>query len=111
LTIDLFRQNLGDMGAFMTKYLMIAVLLLLGACAVKPPVQEMAEARSAIERAQQLKSDNPRAEEVLKSAEQTLKEAAAAIDSKHYEAARRKAVEAKRKAQMAAKFKHASSGR
>lgn len=92
------------------KYLIIAVLtVLLGSCAVKAPVQEMSEARSAIERAQQLDIKSPKAGKVLKSAEQSLKEAAAAIDGKRYEVARRKAVEAKRKAQLAAKIRHAPS--
>jgi len=91
----------------MKKQLVFAALsLLIVSCATKPPVQEMAEARSAIERAQQIGSQSPRADSVLTSAEESLKEAAAAIDSKHYEQARRKAVEAKRQAQLAAKIKN-----
>lgn len=87
----------------------IAAALLIASCATKPPVQEMAEARSAIERAQQLDNGNSRADSMLKSAEESLREAAAAIDNKHYDTARRKAVEAKRKAQIAAKIKNGSS--
>jgi hypothetical protein len=83
---------------------MLSGLLLLGACAVKPPVQEMAEARSAIESARQLEDRSPKADKVLKSAEQSLQEAADAIDEKSYEAARHKAIEAKRQAQLAAKI-------
>jgi len=90
------------------KYLsIVTVAILLTACAVKPPVQEMAEARSAIESAQQLDGNNPKAKLVLKSAEASLKEAADAIDREHYEKARRKAVEAKRKAQKAARIQQA----
>ncbi len=90
------------------KYLPIAaVAILLTACAVKPPVQEMAEARSAIKSAQQLDGKSPEAQLVLKSAEASLKEAAEAIDMEHYEKARRKAVEAKRKAQRAARIQQA----
>jgi len=90
------------------KYLLIVTAaILLTACAVKPPVQEMAEARSAIESAQQLDGKNPKAKLVLKSAEASLKEAADAIDMEHYEKARRKAVEAKRKAQKAARIQQA----
>ncbi|MES0371166.1 MAG: DUF4398 domain-containing protein [Mariprofundaceae bacterium] len=88
------------------KYLIVVVFTaLLCSCAVKAPVQEMSEARSAIERAQQLDLKSPKADKALKSAEQSLKEAAAAIDGKRYEVARRKAVEAKRNAQLAAKIK------
>jgi len=90
----------------MKKQLFFAALaLLLASCATKPPVQEMAEARSAIERAQQLNRSSARANSVLKSAEESLKEAAAAIDDKRYETARRKALEAKRQAQLAASLK------
>jgi len=88
-----------------SRFAVAACVALLCACAVKPPVQEMAEARSAIESAQQLKNGSPKANRVLTSAEQSLQEAAAAIDEKRYETARRKAVEAKRKAQLAAKIK------
>jgi PBP1b-binding outer membrane lipoprotein LpoB len=94
------------------KYLTVAMFaVLLCSCAAKPPVQEMAEARSAIERAQQLENKGLRANRMLKSAEQSLEEAAAAIDARHYDMARHKAVEAKRKAQLAAKIRHAPSDR
>lgn len=85
---------------------MLALLMMaaLAACAVKPPVQEMAEARSAIEAAKQINPTQPQARKELKSAEQALQEAAAAIDREQYELARRKALEAKRKAQHAAQF-------
>lgn len=106
MTIRDYEQILSHMIAFSMKFLAVAVLtVLLCSCAVKAPVQEMAEARSAIERAQQLDIKSSKAIKVLKSAEQSLKEAASAIDGKRYEVARRKAVEAKRKAQLAAKIK------
>jgi len=73
-------------------------------CAVQPPVQEMAEARSAIDAAKQINSAQPQAKRELKSAEKALQEAATAIDREQYELARRKALEAKRKAQHAAQF-------
>ena len=93
------------MQGLLMRYLsIVTVAVLLTACAVKPPVQEMAEARSAIESAQQLGGKNPKAGVVLKSAEASLKEAADAIDAERYEKARRKAVEAKRMAQKAARI-------
>jgi vacuolar-type H+-ATPase subunit H len=76
----------------------------LAACAVKPPVQEMAEARSAIEAAKQMHPAKPEARRELESAEQALQQAADAIDHEQYQLARRKALEAKRKAQRAAQL-------
>lgn len=89
--------------------LFIAGSLLLTGCAMKPPVQEMAEARSAIQSAQQLDGENAKANQRLQSAEQALREAAEAIDQQQYERARRKAVEAKLKAQQAARIKQSDS--
>ena len=98
------------MQVFLIKHLSImAVAVLFTACAVKPPVQEMAEARSAIESAQQVSNNSPKAKLILKSAEASLKEAADAIDMERYEKARRKAVEAKRKAQKAARIQRSST--
>jgi hypothetical protein len=110
LTIRNFEQNLSRMYPSMKKWIAVSTFVfLLCSCAAKPPVQEMAEARSAIESAQQLELKSPKAGAALKSAEQSLKEAAEAIDKKYYEMARRKAVEAKRKAQLAAKIKRRAS--
>ncbi|MFQ5581617.1 MAG: DUF4398 domain-containing protein [Mariprofundaceae bacterium] len=83
-------------------------LLLVTACAMKPPVQEMAEARSAIHMAAELPGNQPKAKAYLKSAEQALEEAAREIDAEHFEHARRKALEAKRNAQQAARIKQAN---
>ncbi len=77
----------------------------LAACTVKPPVQEMAEARTALKTAQDIEGGDQRADKYLQSAEQALGEAAAAIDAQQYERARRKAVEARRDAQQAARIK------
>ena len=93
----------------MKRLSIVTAVMLLAACAVKPPVQEMAEARSAIKSAQELDATSPKAKQALKSAEASLKEAADAIDMERYEKARRKAVEAKRKAQKAARIQRSST--
>lgn len=82
------------------------MLLFLVACASTPPVQEMAEARSAISAARQISDSSPPAEAALQSAEQALEEASRALEAEHYERARQKALEAKRKAQEAARLKY-----
>ena len=89
----------------MTLRIVVALLLLLTACAKKPPAQEMADARSAIKTAQQLPGDEAMAEDYLEKAEQALEEAAAAIKEERYERAHNKAIEAKRNAQRAALIK------
>jgi len=81
------------------------VMLMLAACAISPPVQQMAAARSAISTAKSIPGGNVRATKILKSAEQTLQEAARAIEQEHYEEARQKALRAQRDAQRAAKIK------
>jgi len=80
-------------------------MIMLAACAINPPVQEMAAARSAISIAKSLPDGGDKSAASLKSAEQTLEEAARSIDAEHYDRARQLAVEAKRKAQRAAKLK------
>jgi len=85
---------------------LLVVLLLLAACATSPPVQEMAAARSAIQMAKELPNGAIKAKKMLKSAEQALGEAAAAIKQERYEYARQLAIAAKRKAQKAAKLKN-----
>ena len=77
------------------------MLLLLVACVVKPPVQEMAEARSAVKMAQVLGGNSPASKHYLQKAEKALKRASEAIEEKKYERARNKALEAKRQAQQA----------
>ena len=87
------------------KYVLLIPLLLLLACVMKPPVQEMSDARSAIKMAQALPGQQNKADSYLKSAEQALQEAAKAIQLERYERARSKALEAKRHAQQAARLK------
>lgn len=89
----------------MRRVLPLMLAILLSACATKPPVQEMAEARSAVKAAREMPGSQPRAGYYLKSAEQSLLEASEAIQQKRYEHARQKAIEAKRKAQWAAQIK------
>jgi len=85
--------------------LLLFPLLLLAACMIKPPAQEMSDARSAIKMAQELPGHAYKADVYLKSAEKALEEAAAAIKLERYERARSKALEAKRNAQQAARLK------
>lgn len=85
--------------------LSIFIALMLVACATAPPVQEMADARSAIQAAREIPKSNLPADLALKSAEQLLGEAADAIRKEHYEQARQMALAAKRKAQAAVQYK------
>jgi len=92
------------------KRLLFFLILILASCALKPPVQEMSDARSAIKMAQDLPAQqgggqHSRADAYLKSAESALEEAAAAIGDERYDRARTKALEAKRNAQEAARIK------
>ncbi|ATX79848.1 protein of unknown function (DUF4398) [Mariprofundus aestuarium] len=84
------------------------LIMLLSACAVKPPVQEMSNARSAIKAAQDLPGSTQQSENYLKSAETAMEEAAEAIRQERYEKARGKALEAKRDAQVAARIKQSN---
>ncbi|MFQ5356115.1 MAG: DUF4398 domain-containing protein [Mariprofundaceae bacterium] len=81
----------------------VLTLLMVG-CAMKPPVQEMAEARAAVAAAREL-PDKGGSSEIMDKAESSLKDAVSAMDENHYERARRKALEAKREAQRAARIK------
>jgi len=83
----------------------LALALMLASCATSPPVQEMADARSAIQAAKEIPHSNMPADTALKSAEQLLAEAAEAIRKEHYEQARQMALAAKRKAQSAVQYK------
>ncbi len=88
----------------MKRIWMLACLFILAACVVKPPVQEMAEARSAVKAAQAMCDLKPGSAAHLKSAEEALKQASEAIEQQKYTRARLKAQEAKRQAQKAAKI-------
>ncbi len=83
------------------------MLLSLASCAPKPPVQAMAEARAAVQSLRGLEQDdrNSQAYRYYKSAEQSLRDAAEAMDHKQYAKAKQKAKQAKRQAQLAAKLK------
>ncbi|MDQ6981664.1 MAG: DUF4398 domain-containing protein [Mariprofundus sp.] len=81
------------------------MLIMLTSCALKPPVQEMSDARSAIKAAHELPGQQSRADNYLKSAEKSLDEAAEAIRAERYDMALSKAREAKRNAQEAARIK------
>jgi len=87
----------------MNRIWMFCCIFALSACVVKPPVQEMAEARSAIEMAQEIVGLNADSTGHLKSAEDALQEASDAIEHKQYNHARLKAKEAKKQAQQAAR--------
>ncbi len=81
----------------------LACLFVLVACVVKPPVQEMAEARSAVKAAQAMDHSTSESTAYLKSAEEALKQASEAIEQQRYMQARSKALAAKKQAQKAAK--------
>jgi len=87
----------------MKRIWMIACLFVLAACVVKPPVQEMAEARSALKAAHMVGNSTSESSAYLKSAEAALKQASEAIEQQKYTRARSKALEAKRQAQKSAK--------
>ncbi|MDQ6967892.1 MAG: DUF4398 domain-containing protein [Mariprofundaceae bacterium] len=82
----------------------VACLFVLAACVVKPPVQEMAEARSAVKAAQEVNHSKSESSAYLKSAEEALKQASEAIEQQQYMRARLKAKESKKQAQKAAKI-------
>lgn len=81
----------------------------LSACANKPPVQLMAEARDAMKAVQAIYGDDiskkKPAYAYYQSAEQSLLEASTALDMKNYDLAKQKARDAKHQARLAAKFK------
>jgi predicted S18 family serine protease len=86
----------------MKRIWMIVCLFVLAACMVKPPVQEMAEARSAVKAAQAMDHATSESTAYLKSAEEALKQASEAIEQQRYMQARSKALAAKKQAQKAA---------
>ncbi len=89
----------------MIRVLILALGLALTACAHKPPVQAMAEARSAVATVKDMPGHHPMADRELKAAEQALEEASQALSAHQYDVARRKANLAKRHAQAAARLK------
>ncbi len=89
----------------MMRVILPILLMLLAACAIKPPVQEMSNARAAIKMAQGLPGSTENSEKVLNAAETALGKASEAVDQKRYDYARSKALEARRHAQRAARLK------
>lgn len=85
----------------MKRIWMVVCLAALAACVVKPPVQEMAEARSAVQAAQSV--GDAQSGEYLKRAQASLQQASKAIEQRKYAQARAKALQAKKLAQQAAK--------
>ncbi len=73
---------------------LLLALLLLGACAVVPPVQEMSDARQAVEAAREAQAEKY-AEQKLRSAEDSLELATKTLNQGEYEAARMAASVAK----------------
>ena len=86
------------------KVIVSALLFFLVACVTKPPVQEMAEARSAVKMAQELSGSHVQSTHYLQSAEKALQSASEAIEKRKYDRARNKALEAKRQAQKAVRI-------
>ena len=89
--------------------ILFSMSLVLYSCAAKPPVQDMAEARAAVQSVRVLyESDEAKSNKSYKyfqSAEQSLLEARQALAEKKYIKAKQKAKQAKLKARMAAKIK------
>lgn len=77
------------------KAIILALLgALLGACAVVPPVQEMSDARQALEAAREAQAEKF-AEQKLRSAEDSMELATKTLNQGEYEAARMAASVAK----------------
>lgn len=74
--------------------------LLLFACTVNPPVQEMSNARQTIQSAYEVKAKQF-APVALKQAERLLQQATAALDAGDYEGARKYAIAAQQQATKA----------
>ena len=81
----------------------VAALVLLSACETAPPVQEMSDARQAIAVAREAGAADVAAEE-LEAAEASLRSAQQKLNNHDYLEARRAAMEAKAKAQVALKL-------
>lgn len=70
------------------------VVIFLGACSIVPPVQEMSDARQALEAAREAQADKY-AEQKLRSAEDSMELATKTFNQEEYEAARMAASVAK----------------
>ncbi|HHL45815.1 MAG TPA: DUF4398 domain-containing protein [Gammaproteobacteria bacterium] len=91
--------------AFGKKYLVIMLLLSSAGCASAPPVQEMSDARQAVQAARD--ADAKRYAPIsFGEAERLLEQATQLLEMKNYSKARQSALAAK---EMALKARHASS--
>lgn len=72
--------------------------LLFSACAAKPPLQEMSEARSALSMAHEYDVQDPKLQQRLDAAQEALDEATQAMEKKDFLQAKRMAVQVKRDA-------------
>lgn len=79
---------------FFNSVSLLFIALLLGACSITPPVQEMSNARQSIHAAKEVNAEELAAD-VLAEAKQRLKSAMRELDAGEYEKARILAVEAK----------------
>ncbi|MBL1352926.1 MAG: DUF4398 domain-containing protein [Zetaproteobacteria bacterium] len=94
-------QEMGDNALAMNQWIAFIMCMGLVACATKPPIQEMAEARLSVHIAEQQAQEFGSKPVALQSAERALQAAAQAIQHKQYEHARTEALKAKRHAQRA----------
>jgi predicted S18 family serine protease len=88
----------------------VLLLLLLSACAVSPPVQEMSNARQTIQSAYEVKAQ-VYAPAALHEAERLLQQATDALDSGDYPSAREYAIAAQQQAVKARQQAIANSKR
>ncbi len=87
------------------KYLVIILLLISTGCASTPPVQEMSDARQAVQAARDASAGHY-APISFGEAERLLEQATRLLEAKNYRKARQSALAAK---EMALKARHASS--
>ncbi len=87
------------------KYLVIILLLIGTGCASTPPVQEMSDARQAVQAAREANAEHY-APISFGEAERLLDQATRLLETKNYRKARQSALAAK---EMALKARHASS--
>ncbi len=95
------------MSRFLCKFLCVLAvlqLLVLNACAITPPVQEMSNARQSIQAAVDVGAEQYAAE-TLGEARQLLAQASDELESGNYSLARQHALEAK---EQALKARHAA---
>lgn len=79
------------------RYLLLSLPLIVSACALAPPVQEMSDARQAIRAAREVHAEQ-HAPALLHSAERYLQQATEELDVGHYHEAREAALSAKEQA-------------